>query len=114
MKPPNPAPNNPPFTAIGIDVGGTKIAAGIVTFPDGGVRLRRQIPTQPDRGGNAVLEDVFQLATQLANESGALNFQVNAIGLGVCELVNAVGDIVSANCLPWQSADVREVLCISQ
>lgn len=99
-----------PFTALGIDVGGTKIAAGIVTFPEGRIHLRRQIPTQPDRGGDAVLDDVLQLATELATAAGERNFQVNAIGLGVCELVNNAGDIVSANCLSWQSADVREGL----
>ncbi len=102
--------NNTPFTALGIDVGGTKIAAGIVTFPDGRVHLRRQIPTQPARGGEAVLDDVFQLATELATEAGSHNFQVNAIGLGMCELVNTDGDIVSASSLSWKSADVREGL----
>lgn len=110
MKPTSQPSNNASFTAIGIDVGGTKIAAGIVTFPDGRVHLRRQIPTQPARGGDAVLDDVFQLATELATEAGTRNFQVNGIGLGMCELVNNAGDIVSANCLSWQSADVREGL----
>jgi len=100
----------PSFTALGIDVGGTKIAAGVVTFPDGRVHLRRQIPTLPDRGGDAVLDDVLELATELATEAGRQDFQVNAIGLGVCELVSNAGEIVSANCLPWRSADVREGL----
>ncbi len=99
-----------PFTALGIDVGGTKIAAGIVTFPEGRVHLRRQIPTRAERGGDAVLDDVFQLATEIATEAGQHNFQVKSIGLGVCELVSNAGEIVSANCLPWQSADVREGL----
>ena len=99
-----------PYTAIGIDVGGTKIAAGIVTFPEGRVHLRRQIPSQITRGGDAVLDDVFQLATELATAAGEENYQINSIGLGVCELVNTAGDIVSASSLPWQSADVREGL----
>lgn len=102
--------NDSLFTALGIDVGGTKIAAGIVTFPEGRVHLRRQIPTQLARGSDAVLDDVFQLATELATEAGTHNFQVNAIGLGVCELVSSAGDIVSASSLSWQSADVREGL----
>lgn len=102
--------NTSPFTALGIDVGGTKTAAGIVTFPEGRVHLRGQIPTQLNRGGGAVLDDVFQLANELATEAGMLNLQVKAIGLGVCELVNTSGDIVSANWLSWQSADVREGL----
>ena len=99
-----------PFTALGIDVGGTKIAAGAVTFPDGRVHLRREIPTRAERGGEAVLDDVLQLATELTTEAGAQNFQLNGIGLGVCELVSNSGEIVSSNCLRWRSADVREGL----
>ena len=43
--------------AIGVDIGGTKIAAGIVTSPGGTVRGRRLLPTRPERGGRAVLDD---------------------------------------------------------
>ena len=106
----NPPMNLTAFTALGIDVGGTKIAAGIVTFPDGRVHLRRQIPTRAERGGDAVLDDVLQLATELTTDGGQQDFQINGIGLGVCELVSIAGDIVSANCLPWRSEDVREGL----
>ena len=48
------------FFAIGVDVGGTKIAAGLVSFPKGEVHGRQQIPTNPARGGNAVLADVLR------------------------------------------------------
>jgi glucokinase len=99
-----------PFTALGIDVGGTKIAAGVVTFPDGRMHLRREISTKADRGGEAVLDDVFLLATELTTEAGEQNFQINGIGVGVCELVSNSGEIVSSNCLPWRSAEVREGL----
>ena len=47
--------SEPKFTALGVDVGGTKIAAGVVAFPEGVVRARREIPTLPQRGGAAVL-----------------------------------------------------------
>ena len=50
-----------PFCAIGVDVGGTKIAAGLVSFPKGGVVARRQIPAAPARGGAAVFADVLRL-----------------------------------------------------
>ena len=45
-----------PFHAVGVDVGGTKIAAGRVSFPEGNVQTRSIIPTWPERGGEAVLE----------------------------------------------------------
>jgi glucokinase len=98
------------FTALGIDVGGTKVAAGVVTFPEGRVRLRRQVPTRPERGGDAALGDVLELATGLAVEAQSHNLRIDGIGLGVCELVTLTGAIVSANCLSWQSEDVCEGL----
>lgn len=102
--------NDQQFTALGIDVGGTKIAAGIVTFPEGRVRVRREVPTRTAQGADAVLRDVLELATALAADASALNLRVSAIGLGICELVSTGGDIVSANCLAWNSANVRETL----
>src|SRR5262245_32919847 len=83
------------FRAVGIDVGGTKIAAGLAAFPDGAVHARRTIPTRADRGGRAVLDDVLRLARELADES------VQAIGLGVCELVNREGKLASDHCIKW-------------
>jgi glucokinase len=99
-----------PFTALGIDVGGTKIAAGVVTFPEGRIDVRRQISTLPSRGAKAVLRETYELARQLADEARSLNLRVAAIGVGVCELVDITGDIASANCLAWRGAEVREQL----
>jgi glucokinase len=57
-----------------------------------------------------LFDDVFQFANELAAEARALNRRVVAIGLGVCELVDTAGNIVSANCVAWQSLEVREQL----
>src|SRR5262245_26762693 len=54
------------FCAIGVDVGGTKIAAGLVRFPEGEVHSRRQISSAPARGGDAVFADVQRLCEELA------------------------------------------------
>jgi glucokinase len=99
-----------PFTALGIDVGGTKIAAGIVGFPEGCVRSRRVIPTAPERGGAAVLDDVARLAGELVAEAGPARPPVAGLGLGLCELVDPEGRILSANCVPWRDQPVRERL----
>jgi len=100
-----------PFTALGLDVGGTKIAAGIVQFPGGQRSERRStIPTEPKRGGAAVLEDVLQLAAKLAAESAAAGYPIQALGLGLCELVGLDGEILSAETVRWQDQPVRERL----
>ena len=83
-----------PFHVIGIDIGGTKIAAAVVSFPDGRVSERRRIATRSDRGPEAVLSDVEKLVRALAAES-----KIDAIGLGICELVSSEGRVLSGNCI---------------
>lgn len=92
---------------LGIDLGGTKIAAGLLSFPEGKPLAQRLLPTESARGGRAVLDDVLLLATQLASESGE---PIQAIGLGLCELVDRGGRVVSENCLPWIGWPVSEEL----
>lgn len=101
---------NPSFCALGIDVGGTKIAAGIVSFPEGRVSARRVIPTAPARGGAAVLDDVVRLAEELVAEAGPSRPHIAGLGIGLCELVDPEGRILSANCVQWQDQPVRERL----
>jgi len=96
------------FTAIGVDVGGTKIAAGIVDFPGGVVRARRTIPTLPKRGGEAVLADVARLMQELASELEVDHGGIDGIGVGICEIVGHDGTIASANCLDWKSSSLQE------
>lgn len=98
------------FTAIGVDVGGTKIAIGIVTFPSGVLRSKRIIPTLPKGGSEQVLKDVERVTLELAAEIRAVNKQVDGIGLGLCEIVNQQGDIVSSCCLDWTRAGVCQRL----
>ena len=76
--------------AIGLDVGGTKIAGGLVTFPAGEVLQRRVIPTGAGRGGAAVLADAVALAESLVADAGERGVQVDAIGIGVAELVRTM------------------------
>ena len=102
--------NGSGFIAIGVDVGGTKVAAGAVAFPGGTVQIRRIVPTLPERGGEAVLTDVERLVSELAAEVRASARRVEGIGVGVCEIVNQAGEITSANCLKWTSAAVRQRL----
>lgn len=102
--------SNSTFTALGIDVGGTKIAAGIVSFPEGRVSARQVIPTTPARGGAALLDDVVRLAEDLIAKAGPSHSHIAGLGIGLCELVDPEGRILSANCVQWQDQPVRERL----
>ncbi len=99
-----------PACAIGVDVGGTKIAAGLVAFPHGEVRARRQIATAPARGGEAIFADVLRLCEELTTAARAQDRRVDGIGIGVCELVDLDGNVVSENCIAWKNVPVREQL----
>ena len=98
------------FCATGVDVGGTKVAAGLVIFPQGKVLSRKQIPTAPTRGGEAVFADVRRLCEELNSEAQSQNQRVQGIGIGICELVDLDGNVASENCIAWRGGSVRERL----
>lgn len=86
--------------SVGIDVGGTKLAAALVHFPEAAIVARRLLPTRPERGSRAVLDDVAALAHELA--AAALPTKVSGVGLAVPELVDSQGRITSAATLDWR------------
>ncbi len=98
------------MVAVGIDLGGTKIAAGLVSFPSAKVLGKLIIPTLPARGGEAVLSDVLALARRLMQQASELGVSVHGIGLGIAELVNLRGEITSNYLLDWRSVQAREAL----
>jgi len=93
--------------AIGIDVGGTKIAAGLVDVETGRVEERRQLPTRPGRGGAAVLADCAELAGELG--AGEL-----PVGVGLCELVDLEGRPASADTIDWRGLDLAATVGVDR
>src|SRR4029079_10424040 len=87
--------------AIGIDVGGTKCAAGLVSLDDGSVLAHELRPTRPERGGEAVLTDVIELAQSLQAKAKRLGAHPTSVGIGLCELVAADGQILSEATIRW-------------
>ena len=89
---------------LGIDIGGTKIACGLVT--EFGYVLRRSRCPTPLVSGTSILEAALKLASEFRQEP------IAAIGVGTGGQVNAdTGVIVSAtNLLPgWAGTNVRSV-----
>jgi glucokinase len=98
----------PSACAIGIDVGGTKCAAGAVVLPEGRVLARRLQPSAPGRGGDAVLADVIGLAQSLIGEVARQEYTPSALGIGVAELVDRAGRVVSEATIRWKGVPVGE------
>jgi glucokinase len=87
--------------AIGIDVGGTKIAAGLVDTRTGECEARFERVTRPERDALVVLADCVGMAQRLAAGQGDV-----PIGIGVCELVDREGHTQSAQTLDWRAVDI--------
>jgi glucokinase len=96
-----------PTGIIGIDVGGTKIAGGLVRFPGGIVADREVVPTLPNRGPEAVLADVVVLAERLRCKAEANGITLAGLGLGVAELVDRNGRVTSGATIDWRSVDLH-------
>ena len=91
--------------AIGIDIGGSKIAACLVDVDTGAVVESVRVPTQPERGGPAVLAECLELADALVGGEPPARSRI-PIGVGICELVSPAGEITSAVTLDWRGFDL--------
>jgi glucokinase len=89
--------------AVGIDAGGTKLAAALVDTGAGTVIARRRAPTRPARGDAAVLADCVALTRAVAGASRPV-----AVGLAVPELVDRSGAIRSHSNWDWRGWNLGE------
>lgn len=89
---------------LGLDIGGTKIAGGIVEFPAATLLAFDRVPTLPTRSAQEILNDCLALASKLIRKAAA---PVRGIGVGLPELVDLSGNITSCETLPWQGFDLR-------
>lgn len=96
-----------PRYALGLDVGGTKIAGGVVALHTGEILAGRVIRTGARRGGEAVLGDALVLARDLAGEAAGMGVPLDGLGVGVAELVDPEGNIGSAHAIGWRGVPVR-------
>jgi glucokinase len=99
--------SEPQVCAIGIDVGGTKIAAGLVERSRGRILSQRVTPTLPQRGGQEVLDDAVALARTLMLEAEGQGCVLLGIGVGICELVDPQGNVTSSQTVAWRGMPVQ-------
>jgi glucokinase len=92
---------------LGLDIGGTKIAAGVVG-PDGAVRGFTVAPTYAKRGHDDALSRLFELGRQSVAESGASWDEIEAVGIGCGgPLDSANGILIAPLHLPgWENVPI--------
>ncbi|MCO4255176.1 ROK family protein [Pseudarthrobacter cellobiosi] len=94
--------------AIGVDLGGTKTAAGVVSG-DGEVLFSETIPTLNRDGGDAILDATAALVSSLMSRAQAEGLDVVGVGVGSAGVIDAAhGVVVSATdaILGWAGTEL--------
>jgi glucokinase len=98
----------PGWTA-GIDVGGTKTALCVASFPEARLLHRAVLDTPSGAAsGAAFLERVAAEAADLMDRAVAAGTPCRAIGVSICELVDLDGNVTSAHRVHWQGLKAQE------
>ncbi len=85
---------------VGIDLGGTKIHAGVVA-PGGEILGEARLPTEPDREADAILGNMVAAVRQAMEQAGLGTDAVEQVGLGSpAPLDIKAGVLISPNNLP--------------
>jgi predicted NBD/HSP70 family sugar kinase len=83
---------------IGVDIGGTKIAAGLVSFPEATVSFEKRIASEVN-----IQFSLVALASEIANQA---TVTISGIGIGICELVDPSGNVMSNNAVECSTAEI--------
>lgn len=86
---------------IGVDLGGTNIAIGIVD-EKGNILKKGSVPTKADREADEIIRDMAALAKKLCDEYGISVSDVEYAGIATPGTADsATGEVVYANNLPF-------------
>lgn len=81
---------------VGVDLGGTKTAAGVVS-EDGAVLFTETIPTLNRDGGQAILDATAELVAGLISRAAADGIEISGVGVGSAGVINAeAGTVISS------------------
>lgn len=94
---------------IGIDLGGTNIAGGLVDI-DGKIVNKFSVPTRRERGSEAVIEDIYGVIKKLI-EDNATQEPVKGIGIGIPGIADPhTGEVIVCVNLNWYNVPLRAAL----
>lgn len=97
--------------AIGIDVGGTKIAAGLVTY-DGTILHRYTTQAHSEKKPEFVIDAIEQTYHALLEKGNVAAADIEAVGLGFAGTVNGPRGmvLVSSNLPAWDHFPLRDTV----
>lgn len=92
---------------IGIDIGGTKIEAGIVDNA-GTVTQRKRIPTDRAQGYEAIRDNIVRLVFDIISEAGVNSAKIERIGIACAGQVGRDSNrIIFSPNLGWRNVPLR-------
>ena len=95
---------------IGIDLGGTNIAAGIVD-KDLNLLYIASVPTGAERGGEAIMDDMAELCRKLCADHDIALSEIESIGIASPGIANHdTGVVEYANNLPFRKFPIAQML----
>lgn len=95
---------------IGIDLGGTNIAAGVVD-KYGHILKKHKIKTNIQQSFEGLVSDIAHTAWQVVELAGLTMDQISSVGLGTPSLINPETNLlVNANNLGWRNVPLPEEL----
>ncbi len=104
-----PAKTTPPAW-IGIDLGGTKILAGVIG-DDLKPISRAKIPAGASDGADAVIDRIAECAREVVVKAGLTWHQIRGIGVGApSPIEEATGSVIFAPNLGWRDLPLRKRL----
>ena len=90
---------------IGIDLGGTNIAGGLVS-DDGTLVLKKSVPTDSSRGELGICEDIVSLIRALSDETDE---KITSVGIGVPGFADdRTGVVIYCNNIPFANTHLAE------
>jgi glucokinase len=102
--------NGKPTHLVGVDLGGTKILAGVFE-PNFNCLARIKISTKPERGPEGVIERIARCVRDAVDESDLSMSQIRGIGIGAPGAVNTEeGRVIFAPNLEWKDVALRKAL----
>ena len=95
---------------IGVDLGGTKIAVGLV---DESFRIvtKSTLPTGAERPGEAIVDDIARLCKKVCADAGVSVSLIESVGIASPGIANnAAGRVEYANNLPFRRFPIARLL----
>lgn len=94
---------------IGIDLGGTNIAGGLVDHK-GNIVEKMSIPTGRERGSDALIEDIYKVVDALM-KSDAVKEPVLGVGIGIPGIADPhTGEVIACVNLNWYNVPLKAKL----